>query len=498
MPWYETPDGRGFWGSHWTGFNAEADPTQVDPSGRRDVWSNYYPLIEPYDSIDPFVLECQLLQMKLAGIDGVIADWYGLANATDYPLIHEATEALFTAAGEQDMLFAACFEDRTVGFLLSIGVLQPTDVTSHLASTFAWMQSNWFSQPQYLIKDGRPVLLNFGPISVTDGATWDAALAPLPVRPYFFALHNLWTLANADGAFMWVHWSVWDGNPTLEVIRDRLAVLFSGPSSNPDLVIPSAVPGFDDVYEPPMQTFPFLDYRGGDTFREALSFAVEGPWPIVQLPTWNDYGEGTMIEPTREFGYLFLEIVQEVRRDELGAAFPYTASDLRLPSKLLTLRRLGGTPSSELDAIAAALRNGDTQTASEAIQDASEALVATQPASVIVDAGQSLSFTVAVAAAASQFSVTWSRDGVPLADGDGVSGSASTALQIASSSPLSAGVYTATVSFGDIAVESASALGAVRASPLGASDVNNDGLVDTDDATEFITLFEAASSRSRE
>ena len=31
---------------------------------------------------------------------------------------------------------------------------------------------------------------------------------------------------------------------------------------------------------------------------------------MVQLITWNDYGEGTMIEPTMEFGYTMLEHVQ--------------------------------------------------------------------------------------------------------------------------------------------------------------------------------------------
>ncbi len=27
--------------------------------------------------------------------------------------------------------------------------------------------------------------------------------------------------------------------------------------------------------------------------------------------TWNDYGEGTMIEPTKEFGYGFLNTLQK-------------------------------------------------------------------------------------------------------------------------------------------------------------------------------------------
>ncbi len=32
--------------------------------------------------------------------------------------------------------------------------------------------------------------------------------------------------------------------------------------------------------------------------------------PQIQLITWNDFGEGTMIEPTQEFGYSFLTSIQ--------------------------------------------------------------------------------------------------------------------------------------------------------------------------------------------
>jgi hypothetical protein len=30
---------------------------------------------------------------------------------------------------------------------------------------------------------------------------------------------------------------------------------------------------------------------------------------IIQIATWNDWGEGTVVEPSREFGYRDLELV---------------------------------------------------------------------------------------------------------------------------------------------------------------------------------------------
>jgi hypothetical protein len=71
MPWFESKPVSGAWGWHWT--MNHFDPERSDPTGRRDVASHHYPLIGPYDSADPDVLEYHTLLMRVAGIDGVIA-----------------------------------------------------------------------------------------------------------------------------------------------------------------------------------------------------------------------------------------------------------------------------------------------------------------------------------------------------------------------------------------------------------------------------------------
>ena len=65
-----------------------------------------------------------------------------------------------------------------------------------------------------------------------------------------------------------------------------------------------------------------------------------------------------MIEPTHEFGYTFLEIIQQARRKELGRVFTFTAEDLRLPSRLYALRKKGNVPAAELDRISQLLNKG--------------------------------------------------------------------------------------------------------------------------------------------
>lgn len=355
MPWYETPAVRGQWGSHWKGHKSEHNPGALGADGQPDIYSHYHPLIGLYDSTDPAVIECHLLQMKLAGIDGIVVDWYGIGKTADYPNMHKATRALFEAAGQFGMKFAACFEDRSLELAVNFGDLKKEDVPGQLARTVGWMQEEWFAKPQYFRLGGKPLLMNFGPMYVKDPSVWKAALDSATDRPAFYALHHLWKDAGGDGGITWVHWEPWNGYPEEAKIKRRLRGTFMDLSASPEQLIVSAYPGFNDVYE---QRHRELDHRDGQTLKEALAVGMEGPWPVIQLVTWNDYGEGTMIEPTHEFGYKFLEVIQDARRQELGAGFPFTADDLRLPARLLQLRKSGKASAGDLDQIANLLNKG--------------------------------------------------------------------------------------------------------------------------------------------
>ena len=65
--------------------------------------------------------------------------------------------------------------------------------------------------------------------------------------------------------------------------------------------------------------------------------ALSSDCELIQVTTWNDYGEGTMIEPTKEFEYQYLEKIQRLyQKDE---NFAFSSNDLRLPINLYQLRK---------------------------------------------------------------------------------------------------------------------------------------------------------------
>ena len=374
MPWYETPEVSGKWGAHWTGWDRQHNPEQTDKYGMPDIYSHYHPLIGLYDSSDAHVVEAQLQQMKLAGVDGVVPDWYGTIDHHDYAPIHEATKVLFEQAGKVGLTFAVCYEDRTIQELVKADKATDADLAAPIAESFQWVEANWFSAPHYQRYMGRPLVLNFGPIYVKDAEAWRSAFDTLDQRPAFFALHHLWQDIDADGGFTWAHNREFTGTPTAAEMVDRLANVFRYPSSNPDQVITSALPGFHDIYT---TTYHYIPHRGNETLRWHLDAAMKVESPIVQLVTWNDYGEGTMIEPTHEFGYLFLETIQDTRRAEaeaLGRAFPFTHDDLRLPARLLRARQAGTHAAPTLDRIAAMLNRAKTEADTRAARRALDTL----------------------------------------------------------------------------------------------------------------------------
>src|SRR5450432_1591323 len=139
MPWFQTPEtlGANNWGFHWKMNNK--NPNIIGPNGERQIASNYYPLIGPYDSSDPYVIEYHMLLMKLSGIDGVIVDWYGTngTNGDKTPLLN-ASNAIVAKAGNFGLKFGVTLEDR---FASSTG-----DVTANLN----YLAQNYYTQPNYI------------------------------------------------------------------------------------------------------------------------------------------------------------------------------------------------------------------------------------------------------------------------------------------------------------------------------------------------------------
>lgn len=309
MPWFETPDSsaNGQWGSHWTMSNQ--NPNVIDVAGKRQIASKHYPLIGPYSSGDPDVLDYHTLLMKYAGIDGLLVDWYGSSGVHDYGSIQRNSEKLWRLMPKTGLKMGIVYEDQTVPVVVSATGRTAAQV---MAADFAYLDTAMFNSPSYLKINNRPVTLVYGPAQVKTTATWTQALSTLAIQPLML---GLWGTGFGNGEFSWPDNSAnnhlgWLTNFEVN-IRPTIIHYFS-----------AAYAGFDDFYT-----------QGGwpdccnwtispstTTLDATLKVATDHQSKFVQLVTWNDFGEGTALEPTQEYGFDFLLRIQNFTGVSYGKA----------------------------------------------------------------------------------------------------------------------------------------------------------------------------------
>jgi hypothetical protein len=295
MPWFETPaTNNGAWGIHWK-MNTQ-NPDIIDSNGQRQIASNYYPLIGPYASSDTTVIEYQLMLMKLSGIDGVFIDWPGTQNLFDYPLLVRNTLKIVSLLARVGLDYGIVYEDQNL--------VQTTDKTGTSEADMTYLQTNFFVQNNYEKIDGKPVLLVFGPQQLQTEAGWTAAFSVLSTKPSFF---TLWFQSSEAGALATGEFA-WIPQDNFTTLNNFYNNSYTGAK------IGSAYPGFNSFYAKGGWAGPtwIIPANGVSNFSQTLDLALaQTKINYIQLATWNDYGEGTMIEPTTAFQYGFLTTLQQ-------------------------------------------------------------------------------------------------------------------------------------------------------------------------------------------
>lgn len=336
MPWfYAEPTPNGIVWDHWQwyGKGRKHDPDVILDNGRRDIASVFYPLIGPYNGQDAAVIEYHMLTAKAAGIEGFIADWYGPGNYTDLVF-----GRMVEAAERYGMEVAICLEEKTFSsdYTKVDSREEMLDVMErqvrHVLETHA-------TSPGYLRLHGRPVFFIFN--AYGSGALGSLNLSPDEFRnvlsrfdPENVLLVRGWHDPNffgvADGSYLWITGA-----------KDRLAYYESAMPARREgrvnLVVGGPNPGFDDSGVNGWGKGPRITDRRGtqeyrDTWDEALRFRPDA----VQIATWNDFQEGTTIEPAEEYGFTFLDLTEQYVERYTGRAAD--TADNRWPLRLYRLR----------------------------------------------------------------------------------------------------------------------------------------------------------------
>jgi len=340
MPWFrmEPTERGGIKWEHWNWFGKgpKHDPDDILDNGRRDIASVYYPLIGPYHGKDRAVLEYHMLTAKAAGIDGFVADWYGPDGYSD-----EVFNEMVTAAERYDMKVAICLEEKTFYPEYS-GAGTRDDLLNALEKQARYTLQKYGNAESYLRWNGDPVFFMFnfwgtGPLGPNNLSPdeFSNVLDRLDERPIIARGGADTTYFNVlRGSYIWSA----DGKDRAEYYEQITKAAENGEI---EYWVGGACPGFDDRGVWGWGGGPRLvDRRGTDEYRENWDEILHYNPPAVQLITWNDFEEGTIIEPTKEFGFEFIDLTEKYVNRYTGRKvnladnqWPYRIYNLRLLAK---------------------------------------------------------------------------------------------------------------------------------------------------------------------
>ena len=325
MPWFESPQYAeypniqfGNWGSHWTMSNQ--NPENIDTIGKREIASHFYPLIGPYDNGEDNYLEYAVVCMKLSGLDGIFIDYAGITEVYDWSLLHDHTLAIIPWLKKAGLKFSLVYEDSSLKNAFDQELI--TDKVTEGIRVLDYINNNFFSEDNYFRFNYKPVLLNFGPQAIFNDFEWNSIFSNIQEINFFTLPYtkNNYNLTNSVvGEFAWVGETV---NDDFYQHMDQFQITIGG-----------AMPEFKDFYQEGGWGGGYTTYSSLNEQLLIQTLQRSANTDIIQIITWNDFGEGTIIEPTVEFEYSRLEQIQEF----LGVS--YRGQELSLAVNLYNKRK---------------------------------------------------------------------------------------------------------------------------------------------------------------
>lgn len=339
MPWFEAKATQhGYsrvnaFGQHWTMANCRAETNGL----LNRVCADDAPLIGPYSSSDPYVVEYHLLLLKYSGVDGVSLDWPGTTALWDFPDNKLNSEAYIQRLNDFGLNFLIVGEDRNYQNGVDNGrygnVVDGARNDLNCLKAGGSCGNLYFGHPKYERLNGVPVLATFGPITMQSGAQWSSAYTGAGLSASSTHHIGLWYEngelgAFNDGSFAWI-WQ--DQNSHLSHQQNYL-------NNHPfgAIKMASVYPGYNPYYGrggwPTDGLSQPITANGTSTLGQLLDMALGSSANFIQLNTWNDFGEDTVLEPSVGDGFSMLETLQQ----KLGV--PYGKSQLELIKRLFDER----------------------------------------------------------------------------------------------------------------------------------------------------------------
>jgi hypothetical protein len=281
------------------------DPSTFDGAKSWDV-----PAAGPYNSDDPAVIRRHVAQAQQACLDGLAAHWYGPSNSR-------------TTGNFKQLLAASAGTGLRHAVVIQTNIL-PGATEQMLIDAVNYVAANWAGHPNYLRLDGRPVVIftdmprPWGSDAAAVEAWGRIRAAADPGHAMIWMAEGLSTVYNPlfDGLYVyridhrdfpqsWLKQPRWAN--ALRAVQQRAGTRL--------YFADTIAAGFDDTRSPfasgdlrsPAPTFA-RDRRDGAYYADTFSVTAQTGGDFLFVKSFNEWIEGTEIEPGTTYGELYLNL----------------------------------------------------------------------------------------------------------------------------------------------------------------------------------------------
>ena len=298
-PWYGPPNARGH-GGHWG---------QIHEDTHSMTETTDYPIRGPYDSCDLDLIDWQIDLAKSNSITGFICSWWGQQSREN-----RCCAAVLDRAEQRNFKFSIYWEKENKG---------PEQI-QNAVSDLVYLLGRYGTNKAFLKVDGKPVIFVYGRVlSQIPRTAWRTIIAQTRAEVGSFLLIADSNQTNDAAFFDGVHrYNI--SSPVAQYSRtNNLAQLRSIFAQNylnavnrahqyGHIACVTVIPGYNDtkVNHPGR----IADRKDGQVYRILWEDAIRAKPDWVLITSWNEWHEGTEIEPSMEYGDKYIKLTGEYAR----------------------------------------------------------------------------------------------------------------------------------------------------------------------------------------
>jgi hypothetical protein len=267
-------------------------------------------------------------EAKGAGIDGFISAWTGVGTDTDANFAR-----LLDIAAKQGFAATVYFETNSV--------VQRGAVADQLGALLA----KYGNHPAFLRWGGKPVVFFWSPQTIGNAAAWRSVRQQ--VDP---GNGQLWSVDTTDASYLDVFDTIhffsagkWAGNTDVGRVNAQWRATvdnYNKSHGTKRLWTAGVIPGWDESrVQPPRNAPKVFARRDGALYDEAWKGATASNPEWVTITSWNEWYEGTQIEPAASYGNRYLDLTRQY-----AARWKGTAEIVPVPPPAPAPVPVGGQP----------------------------------------------------------------------------------------------------------------------------------------------------------